>query len=307
MKWYIPSWNGDLRLVTDDGDASRTVLHIEKPTVREQQIVNQIGEECVRLGWLDKWDKLVPRTGWFAKKKWRFVINAPILSVGPLAANIMRPGPAVLTAIHFTDGQCTITSGGTDELVEALHPYRSPPALPAAPPSPPQPAALTLPAPAPQPEAAVTVKRPTPCCPQCIPGAILPASEVLLSFLDHDQHEQWARSRTLTVIGGLSGHKYLLAHRNTDTARRNGKVCYDLTGGGVMHFHDWSVPPEEEVLASMLILRHREHWLRNEATCFDPTGMRFKNPFGDGGDGIWDSCKTREVGEHLQQMMRRKR
>ena len=35
----------------------------------------------------------------------------------------------------------------------------------------------------------------------------------------------------------------------------------------MLHFHDNSVPPEEEVLAAKLILEHREPWLRNEATC----------------------------------------
>ena len=133
MKWFIPSWNGDLRLVSDEADPRRTVMLIERPTVREQQIVNIIGEQCVKQGMMRTWEPLRPRTGWFAQKKWRFVINAPIETVGPMAASIMRPGPAVLTAIRFVDGQCTVVSQAADELVEAVAPYREPARLPAAP------------------------------------------------------------------------------------------------------------------------------------------------------------------------------
>ena len=46
----------------------------------------------------------------------------------------------------------------------------------------------------------------------------------------------------------------------------NKKICYDIDDRCVLHFHDWTVPPEEEVLATKLILEHREAWLRNEAT-----------------------------------------
>ena len=50
----------------------------------------------------------------------------------------------------------------------------------------------------------------------------------------------------------------------------------------------------------MLILEHREHWLRNEATLFEgPSVLRFKNPFGGGSDGVWDSTLTREIGEQV--------
>ncbi len=70
---------------------------------------------------------------------------------------------------------------------------------------------------------------------------------------------------------------------------------------GVLHFHDNSVPPEEEVLATKLILEHRESWLRHEATClggdFD---FVFKNPFGGGGDGVPDSQLTGEIGSFFR-------
>jgi hypothetical protein len=47
----------------------------------------------------------------------------------------------------------------------------------------------------------------------------------------------------------------------------------------------------------MLCLQHREHWLRNEATCL---GLRFhrvfRNPFGDHMEGVLDATLTKMVG-----------
>jgi hypothetical protein len=202
----------------------------------------------------------------------------------------------------------------TETTTEALgHPYRDPEPVvavverqPPAPPPAPAPAPPSAPAPlaAPEkrsealanvtPKAAVTVRRPTPCCPQCTVGAVEPASEVLLAFLDEQQHKDWAKRRAIVVRGGLTGHRYVLAHRSTELAARIGRICFDMEDGLVIHFHDRSVPPEEEVLAAKLILEHREPWLRNEATTFG--GHKFKNPFGNGGDGVWDATLTRSIG-----------
>lgn len=153
-------------------------------------------------------------------------------------------------------------------------------------------------------KAAATVKRPTPCCPRCIHGSVGPAREVLLAFLDEHEHETWAQDRTLVVEGGLSGHRYLLAHRHTPTARRIGRVCFDLDDEAVVHFHDWTVPPEEEILAAKLILEHREPWLRNEATMFQGGTDRFKNPFGDINDGVPDSDFVHDLGRGIDKLLR---
>ena len=110
----------------------------------------------------------------------------------------------------------------------------------------------------------------------------------------------------MIVTGHLTGHRYLLAHRHSEKAARLGKICYDIDDHGVLHFHDNSVPPEEEILAAKLILEHREPWLRNEAACLgnddgsDGFDFVFKNPFGDGSDGVPDSVFTGEIGNFLR-------
>jgi hypothetical protein len=283
MKWYMPSWNGDLRLEADAKDSGKTLLWIEKPTDHELKVLAKLRDVLFAAGHLK--DKIDPKDfsrSFFAKKK-SIVIDAPIATVGPLAAKLMKPGEAVLTAVTFKDGKVLTCTGTGSELVELAG------------------AAAEAAEKAPEkekPAAAATVKRPTPSCPQCVPGSIEPAREVLLAFLSEEEHEQWAVSRTLTITGGLSGHRYLLAHRHTDAARRVGRICYDLDAECVVHFHDRSVPPEEEVLAAKLILEHQEPWLRNEATMLGMQGhaLVFKNPFGGGLDGVPDAKFTSAIG-----------
>jgi len=319
MRWYIPSWNGDMRLVPHDKDPQKTLMMIVKPTLNEQKAINAIGEECRKNGWIRKWEVFEPKEGFFSPNSWEFEINATLEQLSPIVATIMRPGPAVLTAIKLSNDEVITCSGGRAELQEFVQTaYRSAPGvLPAPPvaavaaaateavvqgkteetkPEEPKPEAIA------KPEAAATVKRHTPCCPSCVSGSIEPATEVLLAFLTEEQHRDWAKKRSIIVEGGLSGCRYRLSHRHSRRAQRDGRICYDLDTDCVVHFHDWTVPPEEEVLAAKLILEHREPWLRNEATMFEAAGsdrknMVFKNPFGGIMDGVEDSRITSKIGK----------
>lgn len=277
MRWFIPSWNGDLRLEPDPKDASLTILSIVKPTPREITTVNELGKILHSMGWLESWET-IEKKRWMKEK--RFTVNAPLEKVGPIAVSIMRPGQAVLTAVRFKDGEVETVSGNDRPVLQALSEKAA--AAPADKPA----------------EAAVTVKRHTPSCPSCVPGSVEPASEVLLSFLNEEEHASWANDRSIVVTGGLSGNHYLLSHRHSAFAQRAKRMCYDLDDHVVVHFHDWTVPPEEEVLAAKLILEHREPWLRNEATFFHAPHqvLSFKNPFGDGSDGVPDAQFSAAIG-----------
>lgn len=292
-RWYIPSWHGDLRLERAEVP-DETLLTIEKPTADEQRVLNKIGNAMVENGWLDKWTVEAPKRRFFGAAKRVVRIKAAIETVGPVVAGIMRPGPAVLTCIKLSGGQVVLSSAGDLEKGEQ--------ALPPAPaPAPELPAPKAETKPKPKPEAAVTVKRPTPSCPQCEVGAIGPASEVLLEFLDDEQHADWAEHRSLVAYGGMTGRPYLLAHRNSPQAALQGRICMDLSLDSIVHFHDRTVPPEEEVLAAKLILEHREPWLRNEATMLGLSYPRrdceiFDNPFGGVLEGTGDASLTERIG-----------
>ena len=298
--WFIPSWNGDLRLVP--GDDNTTLLSIENPTPDEERILENLGKLFLENDFVEEWTTHKP--GFFAKlvgTKREIKINAPIEKLGPLVVAVMRPGPAVLTAITFKDGKCLVTDGAGEGLVKMTESVVAGTTPAADEPKAEEKKSKAL-AKKDEPKAAATVRRPTPSCPQCQPGAIEPASEVLLSFLNDEEHASWARSRFIVVEGGLSGHRYVLAHRHSRLAQHFGRICYDLDAKCVVHFHDWRVPPEEEVLAAKLILQHREPWLRNEATMFH-TGagetIRFKNPFGDVYDGVDDANFTSKIGRDV--------
>lgn len=299
MRWFVPSWNGDVRLTPSGKD--RTVLTVEEPTPDEREALKAIGAVLIEKGWCED---VTPT--WVARtiEKEQLVIRAPIEEVGPVVVGLLRPGPAVLTAVRFSNGRVLTTSdgpAGMEAIAEAVREeeerktepetYRSQGGK--------KPVELAKP----KAEAAATVRRPTPSCPQCIPGSVDPAREVLLAFLDEQEHEQWSKERAIIVRGGLSGHRYLLAHRHSPRAQYWGRMCFDIDEDLVVHFHDWRVPPEEEVLAAKLILEHREPWLRNEATmlgCMRANAMIFKNPFGGGMDGVPDSYFTSRIGSFLR-------
>ena len=270
-RWFIPSWNGDVRLEPSKDDPKKTVLTVTDPTDEEKNAIAAIGGILVDRGWLKEPITTVAVEG-------EITIDVSIEEVGPVVVAALRPGPAVLTAVRLIGGRVEVCEhrepGKATE--KELKELAQKPAT-----------------------AAATVKRPTPSCPDCFTkGAIRPATESLLAFMSPEQHKTWARERYLVVRGGITGHRYIVAHRDSEIASKNTRICWDADDRDTLHFHDQSVPPEEEVLAAMLILKHREAWLRNEATCF--YGLRFqkvlKNPFGDHLDGVADAHITRLIG-----------
>jgi hypothetical protein len=280
--WFFPAWSGDFRLVPGDEDGTSKLLVME-PTLHELKLLASFMAVARKKKWTK--EKLAADEAIDTRT---IVLAAPLTKVGPALVKITKPADRTLTAVSFKDGRLEVAETGAIETVIAGADPES---------------------------KAVSVARPTPCCPSCVPGSVAPASDVLLSFLNEQEHADWARHRAIMVTGGRSGHRYLIAHRHSRTAVLNKKICYDVDDHCVLHFHDWSVPPEEEVLATKLILEHREAWLRNEATVLqqDSKGawrdlgiMHYKNPFGDASDGRDDAAMTAAFGAALAMITQRK-
>lgn len=104
-RWFIPSWNGDVRLTADPTDPKKTILTVADPTEEEKISVASIGGILFEKKWLKE-----PITS-FEKP---IVIDAPLEKVGPIVVTALRPGPAVLTAVKL--------SGGKVEVVEHREP-----------------------------------------------------------------------------------------------------------------------------------------------------------------------------------------
>jgi len=279
-RWYFPSWNGDIRIEEHPEDPKKkTLLTVISPTAAEIKKLGEIDMLVRKRGWRDR-DK--PMVGSFSvnwPERAEFMLDAPVSRIGKVLLKKVKGGKQTLTAVVFEDGTQEVADGD-GEAVAAL---------------------VDTEAEGKEPEKAVSVKRPTPCCPTCFTeDPITAADEVLKEFLTPSEWETWVSDLAVYAYGGMSGHLYRIAHRQSPEAARQRKICLDLTNGEVLHFHDWSVPPAEEVLASKLILEHREDWLRNEATL--ASRPCYKNPFGDGSDGIPDSRVTANVGAFLEGM-----
>lgn len=325
--WYFPSWNGDVRIASHPDDDQKTLITIIEPTVDELRVLGSLAKLFGEKGWLKNRKTIWNPRG--KKDRQDTVIHAPILEIGLYMLAHLKPGFATLTALKLESGEVKAKAtgeegfmawlnnlfGGTEEKVtstkeladalenaesdveEKTSPHRrahvaeeekKPEKVDKAESKPKKPEKV---------DKAASVKRPTPSCPQCLPGSVEPANEVLQAFLDQEQHELWAKERAIVVRGGITGHRYLVSHRHGRHAAKAGKICFDLDDCGVLHFHDNSVPPEEEVLAAKLVLEHEEPWLRNEATCLSGNfDFVFKNPFGGFQDGVADSILTGEAG-----------
>jgi hypothetical protein len=283
VKVFLPSWNGDFRL-EPAGEKSALILH--EPTESERVVVGKFLHDAGKKEWTkEAVDKGQPYRGSSSVIQ----LDISLAKASKLLIKHARPKKQTLTAVKFSGGKMEITEGASSEALEKVEKDIA--------------AAAKEEKPT-QPAAAASVKRPTPCCPSCMRGAIKPATEVLLSFLDKDQHEMWRQRRSIIVEGGITGHRYLLAHRNSETGYKIGRICFDLDDGGVIHFHDWSIPPEEEVLAAMLVLEHREPWLRNQATCLGGNFQDvFDNPFGDAMDGVESANFAADFGTALMKVM----
>ncbi len=321
--WYFPSWNGDVRIETHPDDDRKTLITIIDPTNDELRVLGSLATLFGEKGWMKKRKTIWNKRGDLQRQE--TTIHAPLLDIGLYMIGHLKPGIATLTAVKLESGEIMAKAtaekgflawldnllgvggggrsiGDVGDLANLLESAASLPEQAMSPhrreaPEPEKPKEPEKK----KPEKAVTVKRPTSCCPKCIPGAIEPANEVLQSFLTPEQHELWAKDRAIVVRGGITGHRYLVSHRHGRHAVKAGKICFDLDDLAVLHFHDNSVPPEEEVLASKLILEHREPWLRHEATCLtSESDFIFKNPFGGQQDGVPDSNFTGEVGSFFR-------
>jgi len=309
MKWYVPSWNGDIRF---ESTGDNTVVTIIAPTKAEIAKLVVMERVFFANGWLKGplWD---PAGDAAAQVR---IIEASLLDVGKRIVDGYTQGAAVLTAIRFEDGGVTAIEAGEGfwrKIGEALHlagsTVREAEDIRAAGDetmdtvaTSPEPAKPSKSKKKPEAEVAATVRKPTSCCPDCVIAPIEPAREVLFEFLTQAERDEWNNDHAIVVTGGLTGHRYLLAHRSSRWAAKHTKICHDLDDDVTLHFHDTSIPPEEEVLAAKLILEHREPWLRHEATFFGRTDILFENPFGDWSDGTRSAGLTSGFGDLMLEM-----
>lgn len=123
----------------------------------------------------------------------KIVIPKPVDKVGALLAKAMKRGRKLLSAVVFKNGR-----------IEEIHRLPDEEVAPAA-------AAIEK---VERPKAAVTVAQPTLGCP--VPEferADVRATRVLREFLSPQQLADFERTQSFLVVGGDSGHQYILTSR----------------------------------------------------------------------------------------------
>jgi len=269
LRHFIPVWSGDYRL--EAHDESSCTLTVDNPTLAEME---QLGKFLVKA----------------RKKKWCSSAEGVARkgeSVIKLDTDIVKAGRLLLGKrgrASEMDGRLTVVRSVEGSVQSEHDPEGADKALSAE-----------------NAEEAVTVRRPTLCCPYPVEGPDVRASEVLQAFCTPAQWKEWEADGMLHCRGGRSGHKYRIAHRHSLQARRQGKIAWDETDGIVMHCYDWSVPPQEEVLAVKLTLENREAWIRNRSGVLGLAQNVYENPFRMPGydqsmDGVTDTAIVTALG-----------
>jgi hypothetical protein len=132
-----------------------------------------------------------------------------------------------------------------------------------------QPSAIQLAATGKPPEGtvAVTTEAPPKGCPmRASEVREVRADRVLREFLTALQVRDLDARGAVAVAGGDTGHVYRVAHRHSALACSSGNLVTDLTTGRRYCSEVTLLPPSEELLALMLVLRFRERrWIRGQA------------------------------------------
>lgn len=245
-RWFFPSWSGDFRL---EAAGEGCILRVEDPTPGEIDRLTKLLKRARSKGWIEQ------HLGIATTGETKLTLNVPLAKAGLLLLDRReRKGLKVgkLTAVLSTAGTVTTFIDNEQQAVEA-----------------------------PEAVEAVSVRRPTLCCPNPVTGPDRRASEVLRTFCTPRQWRDWLRDGLVRCWGNLSGRLYEVVHRHNPLAVRRGKCAWDVEAGRPMHAYDWAVPPAEEVLVLKLVLEHREDWIRNEsgALRFADEEQVYRNPF----------------------------
>jgi hypothetical protein len=86
---------------------------------------------------------------------------------------------------------------------------------------------------------------------------------VLRAFCTQDQWKDWCRTGSMKVIGGTTGKAFRLYHRDEAARRGLSRCIVDVETNEPVCAWDAERPPEEEALALMVALQHREKYLRS--------------------------------------------
>jgi hypothetical protein len=257
MRWFIPSWHGDVSLKAEN---DVTLVELTDVTQREAEALRTLRLFAIRKKWAEAEEWKVfdfkPGSPFRLPAKTTLMLRAPIAKVEKKLVSLLKPNRKVLRAVMFSDGKFARVTGG--ELEVEPEPASAAPQPPADAPSEPQaPLAKTEETKPAKPKAAATVAAPVLGCPlQVFDPAEIRATRVLKAFLTDQQLRDFERSQQFIMHGYDTGRPYLLTSRHARAALE--KVgpysLYDMQDSRSLCVHDWEVPAAEELLGLQLHL-----------------------------------------------------
>ena len=217
IPWYLPSFYGDIRL-TAQGD--KTEVEWENLSPAERAAMEVLHQKFSLTLAADS-------------AAGKIIVDRPIAKVEAIVAKAMKRGRKLLSAVVFKGGKIEeLHRSAADEVKE--------------------PSAIE------KMKAAVTVARPADGCP--IPEferAQVKATRLLREFLSPAQLADFERTQSFLVVGGDTGHQYVLTSRHAPVerlAKVGDRSVFDVNEGRPICLHDWTVPAAEELLALKLFL-----------------------------------------------------
>lgn len=261
--WYLPSWYGDIRLdATDEGHTRVTFFKLSGAEVDAMKALRKTSVGRTRKWTTEEaWEKIPLRAFEQGDKAESVILlKGRIDKVEKVLTKALRPERAVLRVVRIGDGKIEeIRDRDFEEKKAEVKPEEPSTAL-AVP-------AHTKPAKKEPAAAATTVAAPVlGCPPPDFEDVHKRANRVLRTFLTPQQVYDFERRQQFIVVGGDTGHRYLLTSRNApnELGSVGGRTVYDLDEKHSFCVHDWGIPAEEELLTMALFLQlpGRESYIR---------------------------------------------
>lgn len=243
MKWYIPSFHGDISL---EEKGKETLLLATNLSPDETKALKLLRDKALCNLWgLRPWTtaeefRSLDSPSYRTAAGVQIRLAAPLATVQKFLAKALKPDRILVQVVKHRDGKLA------------------------------EPAVESSDAPTAQPDPVVgtTVAKPVVGCPAPdFSPAEIRATRVLEQFLNEAQIEDFRRFNRFVTVGADTGHRYMLTSRLQRDQLGNfaGRSLYDLDERRAYCVHDWEVPAAEELLALHLFLSlpTREAYLRS--------------------------------------------
>jgi len=249
--WLVPSFYGDIRLQATSPKSC--VLIAEKLTEREREALKVLEKKAKEKRWM--------KSGSLSEGKTD--LQAPIDKVAQALAKALKPGRKIVSAVKFISGRMEEVTEATFDDATPIKPKVDGPYRTQAevekdePEKPKKPEKPEKPEKEDKPKAATSVAAPYRGCPAPdFSPADIKARDVLMSFLDEGQIQDFLKYNRFISVGATTGTRYMVTSRHARDELANWqRSLYDLDTKTPLCVHDWEIPAAEEMLGLHVLLQ----------------------------------------------------